>query len=138
MTVTASPAALAPAVLAVASATVGAAGDVPGPGTVTFISTATDKVTRTVKLPTDPVALAMAANGSTAYVATVGSDEHGSPGFFYSVKPATGSTTKPLSIGTSPVAVAVNATGTNAYVVWGRRGHPSAHRQRPVHRHRHR
>jgi YVTN family beta-propeller protein len=106
-----------PVTLAVTSVNLYASGGAMSSGTLTTISTATGKVTRAIKLGTFPVALAVASNGQTAYVAGVGSDEDGSPGTYFPVDLATGAVGKAVSVGTSPEAVALSPNGHTVYVV---------------------
>jgi DNA-binding beta-propeller fold protein YncE len=86
------------------------------PGTVTLISTATNSVTRAVKLSELPSAVALTPNGRTAYVAEVGGDMDGSPGSLVAVNLGTGAVGKPTAVGTNPVAVALAPSGRTVYV----------------------
>jgi YVTN family beta-propeller protein len=108
---------VAPASLAIASATIEGGGGMTSPGALTIISTVANSVSRTVKLDTFPVALAVSPSGRTAYVAGVGGDEDGEPGTLWPVNTATGSVGKAINVGTDPTAVALAPNGLTAYVV---------------------
>ncbi len=106
----------APGDLAVTGATITAGGGATGPGALTMIGTGTNSVTRTIKLATFPVAVALSSSGATAYVAGVGGDEQGEPGTLWPVGTATGAVGAPISVGTDPTAVALAPNGLTAYV----------------------
>ena len=102
-----------------ASANPAPGGGTTAPGALTIISTAANAVTRTVKLSTDPVAVAVAPDARTAYVAGAGSDESGEQASYLSVNMVTGAVSKPIAVGTAPTAVALSPDGRTAYVVCG-------------------
>jgi YVTN family beta-propeller protein len=80
-------------------------------GTVTPINTATNKAAKTIKVGSDPVAIAITPNGNTAIVVNYGS------GTVTPINTATNKAGKAVKVGKDPVAVAITPNGKTAYVV---------------------
>ena len=80
-------------------------------GTVTPINTATNKAAKTIKVGSDPVAIAITPNGKTAIVVNYGS------GTVTPINTATNKAGKAVKVGKDPVAVAITPNGKTAYVV---------------------
>jgi YVTN family beta-propeller protein len=80
-------------------------------GTVTPINTATNKAAKTIKVGSDPVAIAITPNGKTAIVVNYGS------GTVTPINTATNKAGKAVKVGKDPIAIAITPNGKTAYVV---------------------
>src|ERR1700733_9670719 len=80
-------------------------------GTGAPINTATNKAAKTIKVGSDPVAIAITPNGKTAMVVNYGS------GTVTPINTATNKAGKAITVGKNPVAIAITPNSATAYVV---------------------
>ncbi len=91
-----------------------------GSGTVSVISTSTNKVTKTIQVGSSPQGLAISPDGSKVYVANTGSGTvsviNTSSDALVDVNPATWWAVDSIAVGSSPTGLAVSPDGTRLYV----------------------
>ena len=86
--------------------------DRSGIGTVSVIDTATGKVSRPIRVGNNPTAVAIAPDGTHAYVTSYVAFD----GTVYVIDTATGVVSALIPVGSVPNMVAITPDGTNAYV----------------------
>jgi YVTN family beta-propeller protein len=91
-----------------------------GGGTVSVISTSTNKVTKTIQVGSSPQGLAVSPDGTKVYVANSGSGTvsviNTSSDALVDTNPATWWAVDSITVGSSPTGLAVSPDGTRLYV----------------------
>lgn len=104
--------------LAVASVAISSQGGLSGTGTVSLVDTQDNALSTPVRLSSEPIAIAVSANGHTVFAVGAGNDMNGVPGSITTVNTLDRKVGRVVNV-QNPVAVAVPPAGNTVYVLGG-------------------